>query len=381
MTQNKNTSIRRTVLRSLSAFEAIKDAEFYANLFASQTPEGFALIVTDPRALKNPLLDALTSNLQILSELGLTPIILIGALDDDRMSIKFQAQRLQKTLEGLSIRTAKLNTASYGLIPDVRQKAHSGIMTILEMTERRGKMNLASLITEFKPSKVIFLQPSGGLSHNDKRIPVVNIDKIETQVNIDTLSAGQLRFINIVKELSDVSDYKTTYVMASPLNLLRELFTTKGSGTMFRKGAKITTQTTLTRNQKLSLKTSIEAAFERQLKADYFTHPIHKVFYDDQYRGGAIFTQREELIYLSKFWVTQAARGEGIARDIWDMMTHHTPAFFWRSRMNNNFNDWYMRACDGMQIKNTWRIFWKGLEANDIAKAIELSAHSHEDFV
>ena len=155
-------TIRDTVLRSLSAVGATKEAKYYAELFAAQQAERFALIVLDPRCLKNPLLEALISNLKILSDLELSPVLLVGALDDDRTSVKFQAQRLAKDLEQSSVKTAKLNTASYQLIPEVRQKARKGIMPILEMTERRGKMSLQKIVTDLKPNKVIFLQPSGG---------------------------------------------------------------------------------------------------------------------------------------------------------------------------------------------------------------------------
>jgi len=93
-----------------------------------------------------------------------------------------------------------------------------------------------------------------------------------------------------------------------------------------------------------------------------------------------LFTQLAGQPYLSKFWVSQEARGEGIARDIWDIAVENTPVFFWRSRMENSFNDWYMRACDGMQIVEDWRIFWKGLEASDVPAAITAASNSPEDF-
>ena len=187
-------AIRDTVLRSLSAVGATKEAKFYAELFAAQQAERFALIVLDPRCLKNPLLEALISNLKILSDLELSPVLLVGALDDDRTSVKFQAQRLAKDLDQASVKTAKLNTASYQLIPEVRQKARKGIMPILEMTERRGKMSLQKIVTDLKPNKVIFLQPSGGLSRGDERLSFVNIDRLEETLNPDELTVGCLLY-------------------------------------------------------------------------------------------------------------------------------------------------------------------------------------------
>ncbi len=373
-------AIRDTVLRSLSAIGATKEAKFYAELFAAQEAERFALIVIDPRCLKNPLLEALISNLKILSDLELSPVLLVGALDDDRTSVKFQAQRLAKDLEQASVKTAKLNTASYQLIPEVRQKARKGIIPILEMVERRSKMSLQKIVTELKPNKVIFLQPSGGLSRGDERLSFVNIDTLEETLNPDELTLGQSRFISLVKDLAKEKGNQAVYVMASPLNLLAELFTTKGSGTMLRRAAPIMTTPTLARTDKARLKASIEEAFNKPIKPIFLRSKIHKGFIEESYRGGAIFTQLAGLPYLSKFWVSKAAQGEGIARDIWDMMCADIPVFFWRSRMENPFNEWYMGSCDGMQINGQWRVFWKGLDAPEVPGAIIAAASAPDDF-
>jgi len=374
-------AIRETVLRSLSAVGAIDEAHFYAELFSSQDAERFALIVLDPRCLKDPLLEALISNLRILSDLSLSPILLVGALDDDRTSIKFQAQRLAKDLEQASVKTVKLNTASYQLIPDVRQKSRSGMVTILEMTERRGKMNLMTLVTELKAKKVIFLQPSGGITIKNKRLSNLNLDQLNEEELLGSLSAGQMRFVSLVQELSKAKANRAVYVIASPLNLLPELFTTKGSGTMIRRAAPITEIKTLARLKKTKLRSSIEEAFNKPIKPIFLRSKIYKGFVEADYRGGAIFTELAGLPYLSKFWVSKEARGEGIARDIWDAMIKDIPAFFWRSRMGNPFNDWYMRACDGMQISGDWRVFWKGLEAPEVPSAIIAAASALDDFL
>ena len=113
------------MLRSLSAVGAIDEAHFYAELFSSQDAERFALIVLDPRCLKNPLLEALISNLRILFDLGLSPILLVGALDHDPTSIKFQAQRLAKDLDQASVKTAKLNTCLLYTSPSPRDRTRS----------------------------------------------------------------------------------------------------------------------------------------------------------------------------------------------------------------------------------------------------------------
>ena len=373
-------TIRNTVLSSLSAVGATREAKYYAELFAAQDAERFALIVIDPRCLKNPLLESLISNLRILSDLGLSPVLLVGALDDDRTSVKFQAQRLAKDMEQASVTPAKLNTASYQLIPEVRQRARKGQIPLLEMTERRGDMNLVKIVSELQPNKVIFLQPSGGISRGDERLSYVNLDRIEETLDLNALTIGQMRFITLVKELVKAKRSQAVYIIASPLNLLAELFTTKGSGTMLRRGAEIKTVESLTKLKKAELKRSIEDSFGKALKPDFLKSDIHRAFIESDYRGGAIFTQLAGLPYLSKFWVTKPAQGEGIARDIWDAMCADIPAFFWRSRMSNPFNDWYMASCEGMQISGDWRVFWRGLGAAEIPGAVAAAAVADDDF-
>ena len=374
-------SVRDTVLRSLSAIGRVDEAAFYANVFQSQDPERFALIVLDPRCLKNPLLEALIGDLRILADLQLTPVLVVGALDDDRTSVKFQSQRLYKELDHVGIKTGKLNTASYGLIADIKVQAARGGMVVLEMTETAGgKVGLPELIEKLRPGKVIFLQPSGGLRRGGKRLPVVKIGEDGVDGAIDDMSPGQGRFIEIAGNLALAPDNAATYVIASPLNLLQELFTIKGSGTLMRRAAKVFHMTGYGDMNLKQTRSSIEEAFGKSLAPDYFEQPMSHAFIEQSYRGGAIVTSLAGLPYLSKFWVVQLAQGEGIGRDIWDALIEAVPAFFWRSRMGNPFNDWYMKSCHGMQVSGDWRVFWRGLDAPEIPGAIIAAANAPHDF-
>lgn len=374
-------SVRDTVLRSLSAIGAQDEAAFYANVFQSQEPERFALIVLDPRCLKNPLLEALISNLRILADLQLTPVLVVGALDDDRISVKFQSQRLYKELNHVGVKTGKLNCASYGLFADIKGQAARGGMVVLDMTENRpGAIGLPQLVEKLQPGKVIFLQPSGGLRRAGKRLPIVKISEDGIDSEVETLSEGQSQFVRIAGALALRPENTATYIIASPLNLLQELFTVKGSGTLMRRAAKIFHMTDYADMNIKQTRISIEEAFGKALAGDYFDKPMRHAFIEQSYRGGAIITSLSGLPYLSKFWVAQLAQGEGISRDLWDELTQAVPAFFWRSRMDNPFNEWYMKACHGMQISGDWRVFWRGLNAPEIPGAIIAAASAPHDF-
>ncbi len=376
---DKAKKIRDNVIRSLSAIGAVKDARFYAELFSSQAPEKFALIVIDPRCLKNPLLESLIGNMRILSDLGLTPTILIGSLDADPTSIRFQAQRLSKDLDGVGVTNVKLNTASYGLFESIQKVVSSGRVCILEDTSSLKLKELETLVKRLVPSKVMFLQPSGGISQNGKRVTVINIDD-KKQLSLSDLSQGQERFLDMAQSLCRMTEKRTVYVIASPLNLLQELFTVKGSGTLIRQGAKVKVYKTLTKLDQNKLLQSIESGFDKALKTSMNDWSVESLIMDSEYRGGAILTRLEDMTYLSKFWVTKEAQGEGLARDIWDVLTKKQAKFYWRSRMDNPFNDWYVKSCDGMQVVGDWRIFWRGLSPDEITKAILTAPNAPIDF-
>ena len=371
--------MRQTVLSSLSAVGATKEARFYADLFAKEDPERFALILLDPRVLKNPLLESLTSALQILSNLGLAPILVIGALDDDRTMVKFQAQRLARDLDTSGVKCAKLNTASYGLIAELKRRTADDIIPVLEMTERRGPMNLPKLVSDLRPSKVLSLQPSGGIDADGKRRRNLRLSEVGPLLESGTLSEGQAAFLRTVQRIElEANEGRRAYVLASPLNLLTELFTTRGSGTLIRKGAEIAVTTKLPCDRKL--RAAIDSAFGKAVKPSALSAPIHAAYLEADYRAGAIFAETDGLCYLSKFWVVPEARGEGLARDVWDAMCEDIPSFYWRSRENNPFNAWYLNMCDGMQQSGAWRVFWRGLEADALPTAIQAATSAPIDF-
>lgn len=367
-------------MRSLAAFSGRNDVEFFTRLFREQDPQRFALLVLDQRCLKKPLLEALISDLRILADLQLTPVMLIGALDEDRSSVKINATRLMKSLERASIKSVKLNCATYGLTDEITKRAKGGAMVVLEMTERRGSPDLKVIVENLQPGKVIFLQPSGGLRRDGERLAVLPLAEIEKGVSVDHVSPGQALFLHAVSQLAEDAKHSANYIIASPLNMLQELFTVKGSGTLVRRSAVIRSSQSYRGKSKTRIKASIEEAFGRELREDFFDRPVSRIFIEEDYRGGAIFTPLSGLPYLSKFWVARAAQGEGLARDVWDAARAKVPAFFWRSRRSNPFNEWYMQACDGMQISGEWRVFWVGLNAPEIPSAILAAANAPHDF-
>ena len=370
---------RDTVIASLSAIGARSDASFYANLFSELAPERFALLVVDPRATQGSLLETFVSNIRVLADLGLTPIIVIGVLDEDHTHVRFQSQKLSKELTDAGVQCLKLNTATYGLVGEVRKTCAEGRVPILEVTDTRNRLDLGDLVGELHPDKVIFLQPSGGLSRRERRIAVLNIDSDRTEDY--TQSIEQAQFVDYVKQLLREVDTHTHYVIASPLNLLSELFTVKGAGTLIRRGASIKDLKTVRSLDTDVLTTAMESAFGKRLSQTFLKGGFERVYMEENYRAGALLRDVDGLVYLSKFFVTREARGEGLARDIWNMVSADYPKLFWRSREGNPFNEWYTRRCDGMQKLDGWRVFWTGLDPLEAKQAIESAEALPDDFV
>jgi acetylglutamate kinase len=360
---------------------AVREARFYADLFSAQDPEKFALFLIDARCLHKPLLEALIANVRILTDLGLYPTLLIGALADDPASIEKNAKRLSGELSAANVNNRIIETGSERLISTVRETSAIDHVPVVYVTEEQGQFNLLGMAKKLCPGKIICLQPSGGISARGRRVPVINIDNQTLPYDAAGLSPGQAMFMKIATFLSAELPSTSAFVMASPLNLLAELFTTKGSGTLIRRGAKIHMYEDLSQVDAETVSRSIDAGFDKTLKPDFLNTAIHRIFIESQYRGGAILINRAGLPYLSKFWVVPEAQGEGIARDLWEALRKEVPALFWRSRRSNPFNDWYMRKCDGMQVSGDWRVFWIGLASGDIPKAIDIASQSPEDFV
>ena len=371
--------IRDTVLASLAAIGARSEAAFYADKFSELAPERFAFLVLDPRSLQAPLLEAFVSNIRLLADLELTPVILLGVLDEDHTHVRFQSQKLYRQLTDAGVSCVRLNTATYGLLPEVSKACEDRRIPILEITDTRNRLDLGDLVEAMRPDKVIFLQPSGGLSKAGARISVINVDSDPTEDYTQTI--GQSQFVDLAKRLLREVPSETHYVMASPLNLISELFTEAGSGTLLRRGVVVKDYKTYRALDIDVLEHSLEESFERPLRDNFFKGSIERIFIEENYRSGVILKRVEGLVYMSKFWVRREARGEGIARDLWNQVTAEYPELFWRSRKGNPFNAWYTRRCDGLQRTGEWTVFWTGLSAEDVPRAIRLAEGLPDDFV
>lgn len=182
------------------------------------------------------------------------------------------------------------------------------------------------------------------------------------------------------RRIIDTADHPITVAITSPLELLRELFTVRGAGTMIRRGAVVTQFDAFDAANPARLSAVMESAFGARPPAEFFSRAIAGVYVAGDYAGAAIVTASELGPYLSKFAVDRRAQGEGIGSDLWRAIATDCPTLFWRSRGDNPITAWYEQQCEGMLRTDGWHVFWRGLEPAQIPRAIELALAAPDDF-
>lgn len=213
--------------------------------------------------------------------------------------------------------------------------------------------------------RVHFIRAAGGLS----------TEYFYVQKPVAGLSSEEKALADIAAVLLDARP-GTHISVTSPINLLKEIFTVKGAGTVFRRGSTILSGEA-DHKRLLAL---LEESFKRKPK-EHVLADVTQTYFEENYRGAALLEQQPEGLYLSKFAVGSEARGEGLAQELWDEVCKKHPAFFWRSRKGNPINQWYDRHADGRHTADGWVVFWRGIDANAIPGLIAFCVFRPADFV
>jgi bifunctional N-acetylglutamate synthase/kinase len=416
-----NTQTRQTILRLLSSMASAKEISQYVKRFSQLDAKRFAVVKVGGAVLRDDL-DALTSSLTFLQEVGLTPIVVHGAgpqLDEEMAAAGIAKQ----TVGGLRVTTPEVlaivrkvflqqnlalvealqqggaratsivsgvfeaafkDRETYGLVGDVTGihlapiesslKAGS-IPVIASLGETQGGQILNinadfaanELVQVLQPYKIIFLTGTGGLLDADGRV----IDSINLSSEYDELMAqpwinGGMRVkIEQIKDLLDRLPPTSSVSITRPDELAKELFTHRGSGTLVRRGERVLRfedswdGVDLARMRRL-----VESSFGRTLLPDYFERTTpYRVYVSENYRAALILTREEGFAYLDKFAVLDEAQGEGLGRAVWHVMREENPRLFWRSRHNNQVNIFYYAESDGCYKQEKWKVFWYGIDA------------------
>ena len=420
---------RQTIVRLLSSMASAKEISQYLKRFSQLDAKRFAVVKVGGAVLRDDL-EALTSSLGFLQQVGLTPIVVHGAgpqLDEELSAAGmrkttvnglrvtspealaivrrvFQAQNL-KLVEALQQSDARatsimsgvfeadfLDAEVYGLVgrvvrvnlaPIEASLQAGSIPVIASMGETAGGQILNvnadfaanELVQVLQPYKIIFLTGTGGLLDDDGNV----IDSINLSTEYEHLVAqpwlnGGMRVkIEQIKDLLDRLPLTSSVSITKPAELAKELFTHRGSGTLVRRGERVLRASSWGELDLARLRGLIESSFGRRLVADYFERTsLHRAYVSENYRTALILTDEGGLAYLDKFAVLDDAQGEGLGRAVWQVMREENPRLFWRSRHGNAVNHFYHAESDGCFRQDMWRVYWYGIEAFDaIERCVE----------
>ena len=377
------------ITRFLESVGQKADVDLYLKLFRAQKKESFAVICASERIVQTAL-DPFHFDLRILSGLGLTPVVVVGLFeprDADRQATRVHEWLLEDGVPAQIVPIAP--TLSPPMIEVVRETVHMNTIPLLSLeASREAPLEsrftlLRELITGLESRKVVFLSTSAGLVRDGlPPIPVVNLESdYDRLMRGGTLTRQHVSLLRHGKQLIDLTPHRVTATVVNPLQLLRELFTMNGAGTLIRKGSRVESHRSMASLDRLRLRALIESAFGRTLKEGVLDREVERIFVEENYLGAAILSQTPVATYLNKFAVDRQAQGEGIGGDLWSVMTRDYPSFFWRARPANPISPWYLKNGDGVARFPDWHVFWRGLTVDQIDPAIRFALAAPTDFL
>jgi acetylglutamate kinase len=409
-----------------------KEISQYLKRFSQLDAKRFAVVEVGGAVLRDDL-EALTSSLAFLQDVGLTPIVVHVAgpqLDEElaaagiekrtvdglrvtspealavvRRVLITQNLKLVEALQANDTRATSivagvfeadyLDRAAYGLVGEVK-RVHLGpieaslqagsipVIASLGETPQGQILNINAdfaakeLVQVLQPYKIVFLTGTGGLLDADGRV----IDSINLSTEYAHLMAqpwlsdGMRLKLEQIKDLLDRLPLTSSVSITRPAELAKELFTHKGSGTLVRRGERVQRATSWDELDLKRLRRLIESAFGRHLLPDYFERTrLLRAYISENYRAALILTEESGFPYLDKFAVLDEAQGEGLGRAVWQVMREETPQLFWRSRHGNPVNPFYYAEADGCIQQPPWKVFWYGMRGfAEIARCVEHGA-------
>ncbi len=358
------TALNKTIRLFLDGIGRRDEYEFYLNKFQADPSACFALLCPDIGSIEAGA-EVLAFDLHFLLRLELVPAILLCGEQAPAMKAAlavepiFDFHHLDKALVGDFILNAR-NLERVPVLVAEELSLEEALLELLPVTAKR----------------VHFVRAGGGLKSEDGTLrPYVYTHK----ENFKPLEPLEFDFPALAGTLLDQRPGVHVSV-TSPMNLLQEIFTVKGAGTLFRRGSRIDHFQTLEQVDRERLLKLLESSFSKPLKNTDFLKNVSDSYLEKNYRGAVLLENHPAGCYLSKFAVGREARGEGVALELWQEVCRNHEALFWRSHIENPFNAWYHKHADGHHAVGRWQIFWRGVSAEAISSIIAYCCDREEDF-
>jgi hypothetical protein len=358
-------TLNKTIRLFLDSIGRRDEYEFYLNKFQSEHSACFALLCPDLGSIEAGA-EVLAFDLHFLLRLELVPAILLCGEE---------AGKMREALSGESI--FEFHSLGNGDAKTFIQQAKCDDKVPVLVSEH---MDLEATLLQLLPDvahRVHFVRAAGGLkSTSGELLPYVYTHK----ENFHPLEKLEIDFLGLCRKV--LAERTGVHLsITSPINLLQEIFTVKGAGTLFRKGSAIQHYQNIESVDPTRLIGLLETSFGKKLKSESFLANVGEAYIEQDYRGAVLLEKHPSGHYLSKFAVGREARGEGLAMELWRDVCDNHESLFWRSNITNPFNSWYHQRADGHHRSGKWQIYWRGISAGSISDVIEYCCSRDEDFI
>ncbi|KAM9597452.1 N-acetylglutamate synthase, mitochondrial [Trichechus inunguis] len=240
----------------------------------------------------------------------------------------------------------------------------------------------ASLAKELRPTKIIFLNTTGGLRDTSHKVlSNVNLPAdLDLITNAEWVSTKERQQMRLIVDVLSRLPHRSSAVITAASTLLTELFSSKGCGTLFKNAERMLRVRSLDSLNQGRLVDLVNASFGKKLRDDYLASlrpRLHSIYVSEGYNAAAILTTEPVLggtPYLDKFVVSCSRKGQGSGQMLWECLLRDLQTLFWRSRVTNPINPWYFKHSDGSFSNKQWIFFWFGLA--DIRDSYELVNHA-----
>lgn len=361
--------INKTLRLFLDSIGRREEYEYYLNRFQSGDTTAFALLCPERTGFEE-MAPVFAFDLEFLLRLELAPVIVLaGPKVNEMRALLLQGDQPFRAMESMDPSGDLDKVQAF-----VQSCQESGQAAVLGFPEQQRE-DVLPILAPSLARRIHFVRAEGPpRSASGDIIPYIYLSRLDQR----PLASSDQQLVDIAERL--LNRHPSLHVsIASPWNLLQELFTVKGAGCVIRRGSIIEQHTTLDTVDQPCLAQLLEDSFRRPLlNPDRLV--ADELFIEKHYRGAALLERHAAGFYLSKFAVGTQARGEGLANELWDKVCDGHPNLFWRARSGNPINHWYERQADGHHNAGIWRVFWRGIPYPELPAIIDYSLNRADDF-
>lgn len=242
----------------------------------------------------------------------------------------------------------------------------------------------AALVKALSPLHYMAITEEGGVRNGAGRIePVITPDIAGDLIDQKVLDGGMKKKVDEAFKL--IKDGGTdSVVLASARNIIRELFTHKGAGSLITREASIKDYQKLSGVHTAEVRDLIENAFGGHLAEEYFEQSdIDRTYITSQRYDGVAIVRAPETVsarYMDKLAVAPRAQGRGVARQILESVIEDSESgLFWRADPSAVFLELYDKLSDSSEkVVGTggreWRVFYKNVDSKEAQRALMWAA-------